>query len=274
MHLPEFKIAVLIPTRARPMGLHTAIFSLFDLAAEPNTIQLLLGFDRDDAIGLTYFQETLQPQLDDREINYTVLTFDRMGYIGINNYYNKLATHTDSDWLFAFNDDACMTTKNWDIEITQHTGQFNLLKVHTHNEHPYSIFPIWPRSWYNLFGHCSRHQMIDAELSQIAYLLDIVKIVDIAVTHARPDLNQGAGDATHNERVLLEGNPAHPQDFHNFQVVQQRLIDNETVAAHMENLGLDTTFYRNVLAGKQDPWQQLKVNDVHNQMTQIAASSS
>ena len=75
-------------------------------------------------------------------------------------------------------------------------GEFKLLKIHVHREHPYSIFPIVPREWYELFGFFSRHQMIDAELSQIAYMLDIMKIVEIYVTHDRHDLTGNNNDLT------------------------------------------------------------------------------
>lgn len=267
MSLNEYNIAVLIPTRGRTEQLGQCIFSLIDLSNDPSSLQLLIGFDRDDDIGLPYFQKEIQPKLDDSDVSYTVVTFDRMGYVGLNRYYNELAKHADADWLFAWSDDSYMETKNWDSEIVAHTGEFKLLKVHAHNEHPYSIFPIWPKEWYDLFGHCSRHQMGDAELSQMAYWLDIVEIINVTVTHDRPDLSNKPADATHKQRVLLEGNPANPLDFHHTDMVSRRMEDQEIIARHMESRGLDTTFYRNVLAGKQDPWVKLVANDPNAQMT-------
>jgi hypothetical protein len=263
----EYKIAVLIPTRGRTEYLNKSIFSLVDRASEPESLQFMLGFDRDDQIGFPYFQEHIQPKMDEQEIDYTVLTFDRMGYVGLNLYYNELAKHTDSDWLFSWGDDSYMETDSWDSIITAHTGEFKLLKVHTHNEHPYSIFPIWPREWYNLFGHCSRHQMGDAELSQMAYMLDIMEIVDITVTHDRPDLSKREPDATHKERVLLEGNPSHPLDFHHVDVNRKRMEDSQVIADYMKSRGLDTTWWENVKVGKQDPWVKLMANDPNAQMT-------
>ena len=262
-----YSIAILIPTRGRTDNLKRCIFSLIDQASDPDNLQFLIGFDRDDEIGLPYFQKEIQPELDKKNIWYTVVTFDRMGYIGLNHYYNELAKHMDADWLFAWSDDSYMETKHWDTIVTSYTGQFKLLKVHAHNEHPYSIFPIWPRAWYDLFGHCSRHQMVDAELSQMAYWLDIMQIVDINVMHDRPDLSNRPADATHKQRVLLEGNPYNPLDFHNPNMVANRMKDKEVVAKYMESQGLDTTFYRNSLAGTQDPWVKLVANDPNAQMT-------
>jgi hypothetical protein len=263
----EYKIAVLIPTRGRTEHLNKSIFSLVDRATDPDSLQFMLGFDRDDQIGLPYFQEHIQPKLDKQEVDYTILTFDRMGYVGLNRYYNELAKHTDSDWLFSWGDDSYMETNAWDDIITAHTGEFKLLKVHTHNEHPYSIFPIWPREWYDLFGHCSRHQMGDAELSQMAYMLDIMEIVDITVTHDRPDLSQRAPDATHKERILLEGNPVNPLDFHHVDFNTKRMEDCQVIANYMKTIGQDTTWWDNVKVGRQDPWVKLIANDPNAQMT-------
>jgi hypothetical protein len=64
----------------------------------------------------------------------------------------------------------------------------SLQAFNTHNRHPYSIFPIVPKEWYNLIGHLSLHQLNDAWLSQIAWMLDIVKQIPVEVLHDRADL--------------------------------------------------------------------------------------
>jgi hypothetical protein len=265
----EYKIAVLTPTRGRTTQLEKAVKSIIEQADNPNSIQIMLGFDNDDTIGLTFFEDHLQPWLDDHNVNYQAIGFERMGYQGLNRYYNELASHTDSDWILSWSDDSYIDTQGWDTEITQHTGKFKLLKVHTHNEHPYSIFPIWPREWYNLFGHCSRHQMIDAELSQMAYMLDLIEIIDVNVTHDRPDLTDAEPDATNKERVLFEGNPRNPYDFHNPAVAQQRLNDTELIAQYLISKGHDMSFWNNVKAGTQDPWQKMRENDPNGQTSQF-----
>lgn len=264
----QFKISVLCPTRARTEPLGLAIRSIVNRADDINNIQILLGFDEDDSVGLEYFTTDLQPWLDKKGVSYLVLQFERMGYAGLNRYYNGLAEHTDSDWLFCWSDDAVMETQGWDTVMAGHTGEFKLLKAHAHNEHPYSIFPMWPREWYDLFGHCSRHQMGDAELSQIAYMMDLIEIVPIYITHNRPDLVKTEADTTHKERVLFEGNPSNPHDFHNPQFVNARVKDCIKIAEHLKSTGRDTSYWESVLSGRQDPWEKLKANDPNKQMVQ------
>lgn len=265
----EYKIAVLIPTRGRTDGLSRCVISLVNRAVDKDSIQLMFAFDNDDTVGPAFFEKEIQPWLDDRNIAYTALMFERMGYVGLNRYYNGLAAETDSDWLFGWSDDAIMETAGWDRIITKHTGEFKVLKAHAHNEHPYSIFPMWPRAWYDLFGHVSRHQMIDAEISQIAYMVDVMEIVDIYITHDRPDLTNQAADATHKERVLLEGNPHNPLDFHNRAYINARIQDAKTINDYRKSIGLDGSWFDEFIAGKRDPFTKMHANDINKQMQTI-----
>jgi hypothetical protein len=262
----EYKIAVLLPTRGRTTALKLSIISLFNRVLNLDDVQLVLGFDNNDEVGLKYFNESIQPLMEQKGIHYTVMVFDPMGYTGLNRYYNGLAEQASADWLFVWNDDALMETTGWDKIIIDKTGDFKLLKIHVHREHPYSIFPILPKEWYDLFGFMSRHQMTDAELSQIAYMLDLIEIVEIYATHDRHDLTGGNEDLTYKNRVLLEGNPNNPADFHNPSYGNARLMDAEKISNHMASKGLDTSFWTNVKLGKQDPFEKMKKNDINKQM--------
>jgi hypothetical protein len=264
----EYKIAVLLPTRARTTALKLSIISIFNRVLDLDSIQLLLGFDNDDEVGLKYFSTDIQPWLEEKGVTYSVVVFDPMGYNGLNRYYNGLAAEANADWLFVWNDDALMETTGWDRIVTNHTGQFKLLKIHVHREHPYSIFPIYPKEWYDLFGFVSRHQMTDAELSQIAYMLDIMEIVEIYATHDRHDLTGNNNDTTYQKRAILEGNPSNPLDFHHFSYGNGRVADTNVIAAYLESKNVDITFWNNVKAGKQNPWEKLRANDVNKQMVQ------
>jgi hypothetical protein len=267
-----FKIAVLLPTRGRTDALARSIISLFNRAVDKSSIQLMMIFDHDDDIGYGYFERKIRPWLDDHEIDYTALGVDSMGYEGLNRYYNTMAESCDADWFFIWNDDAIMETTGWDQIITKNTGEFKLLAVRTHNDHPYSIFPIIPREWYDLFGLLSRHQMIDAEFSQLAYMLNIFERVDIFVTHDRADLTGNNADETDKKRVRFEGNPENPHDFHHTLYSKQRLVDAETIAQYMKSIGMDVEFWTNVKAGKQYPWEQLIKNDTNKQMRQFGVT--
>jgi len=183
----EFNVAILLPTRGRTEMLERSLKTLIDLADTPSKIQLILGLDNDDATGIKHFTDVIQPWLDTTDVEYSALTFDPLGYGRLNQYINKLADNADADWFFFWNDDAVMETQGWDSIIASYTGQFKLLSVHTHNDHPYSIFPIVPKAWYTTLGHLSQHQMNDAWLSQIAYKLDIYERIPVWATHDRLD---------------------------------------------------------------------------------------
>ena len=260
----KYRISVLLPTRGRTQALDTSISSLIDCCDDINDIEFRIGFDHDDTVGKDYFVEHICPRLDQQSITYTALEFDRLGYEKLNVYYNLLARDAESDWLFVWNDDAIMETPGWDTKIQEHDGRFRLLRVQTHRSHPYSIFPIWPRTWYDLFGHCSRHQMIDAELSHIAYMLDIMENVKIEVTHDRADLTGNNLDDTQKKKITFEGDPQNPRDFHNRDVIIQRSLDCETLAQYLESQGHDMSFWHEVKTGQRDPWQKMKENDINN----------
>jgi hypothetical protein len=264
-----FSISVLLPTRGRTTALESSVFSILSLASVPEKIQLVFGFDNDDSVGFDYFLEKIQPKLNEFNANYIALSFDSMGYEGLNLYYNALAKHASADWLFIWNDDCIMDTKAWDDEVRKYDGQFKVLKVHTHNEHTYSIFPIIPSTWASLLGQVSRHQMIDAEISQIGYMLDIIQIVDIDVTHDRTDLTGNQSNEPPKPRIRFEGNPEAPLDFHNHLYVQTRMNDTERLSILLKAMNVNTTFWENVKSFTQDPWEKLKQNDINSHMYQF-----
>lgn len=265
----EYSIAVLLPTRGRTDALGRSVKSLLNRATDLDSIQLLLGFDNDDQVGIDYFTQELQPWLDEKSINYTAMTFDPMGYIRLNEYVNSLALASSADWLMFWNDDAVMETTGWDKEIAKYTGEFKLLAVHTHNDHPYSIFPIAPREWLATLGHLSPHQISDGWLSQVAYKLDIWQRIDVYVTHDRHDLTGNNHDDTFKNRPMLEGNPKDPRDFHHPSWIMLRMAETDKLSAYMDMRGLDTSWWKNVKEKKQDPWEKLKANDVNDQMKQF-----
>jgi hypothetical protein len=268
----KYNIAVMLPTRARTDALSRSIFSIIDHADDLTKIQFLFAIDDDDQVGLDHFFNVIQPVLDEKNINYTALSTPRLGYQGLNVYYNTLAASADADWLMVWTDDAIMNTNGWDLRIRECTGEFKLLKVHTHNEHPYSIFPIMPVEWYKLKGCFSRHQLIDTENSHMAYMLDLMKIIEVDVTHDRSDLTGNNQDQDPNKEIF-EGNPNNPKDFYHPTFHKIRLDYCEKFQEYMKSKNLDTTFWENVKAGTQDPWQRMRENDPNKQTSQFAITT-
>lgn len=265
----EYKIAILLPTRGRTEALDRSLIGLLEKATDLDSIQLLLGIDNDDAVGLAHFQDELQSKLDDLGVDYTAMSFEPLGYGRLNEYLNELAKNSSADWLFFWNDDALMETQGWDKKITEHTGEFKLLAVHTHNDHPYSIFPIVPRAWLDVVGHLSLHSMTDAWLSQIAYCIDVWERIDVDVLHDRADLTGNNLDATYKQREILEGNPNNPRDFHNPKMTMLRMGECDQLNNYLKRQGQDGSWWDRVKTNQQNPWEKLKDNDTNGQMQQF-----
>jgi hypothetical protein len=269
MSKKSYNIAVLLATHKRTDALSRSLFSLIDRAHDLDSIEFRFGIDNDDDIGMTHFTDVIQPELDRRGINYEAIGFDPMGYLGLNRYYNTLAEGADADWLWVWCDDAICETDSWDQRIRECTGEFKLLKVHTHNEHPYSIFPIYPASWHETLGYLSRHQLIDAECSQIAYYLDVMKIIEVNVTHDRADLTGNNADANAQKKKYLEGNPNDPRDLYHESFKYNRLVDTDRLASYMKSQGLDISWWEGIKTGKNNVSEKMKANDPNNQTSEF-----
>jgi hypothetical protein len=265
----QFDIAILLATRGRQEPLMRSLQSLVDLADNAKRIQFMLAFDRDDAVGLDYFVSTVQPWMDQQGLRYHAEVFEPMGYINLHKYNNAMAAKTASDWLVIWNDDAVMETQGWDTVIASYTGQFQLLAFHTHRDHPYSIFPIVPRAWFDLLGYISPHPTQDGWVSQQAYMLDIWQRIPVNVLHDRYDLTGNNADETFRNRPMLEGKPTDPRDFHSQQMIELRHQDCGKLAAYMVSQGLSIEFFENIFRGMQNPWEKLAQNDVNGQMVQF-----
>lgn len=270
MSEPKYNIAMLLATRGRTESLGRSIRTLVDLADDASKIQIMFAFDDDDEVGFKYFTDELKPWLDERKIAYTAMRFKRMGYINLHKYNNAMAKQTDARWLVIWNDDAVMETPGWDSVIMSYEGQFKLLSFKTHNMHPYSIFPIVPRKWYDLLGYISPHPTQDGWVSQQAYMLDIYQRIEVQVLHDRFDLTGNNGDDIFANRPMLEGKPDDPRDFHSVAMMDLRHRDCAKLATYMQSQNISTEFFNNIFKGTQDPWQRLAENDINSQMVQFA----
>ena len=262
-------ISILLPTRGRTTMLRDSLLSLADRADDVSQVEILLGVDHDDEKTIEWCEENILPELDQRGCNYTVLGFDRLGYIRLNEYVNTLAAQAKGQWLVFWGDDAVMLTQGWDQHILE-VDKFRVLRIPTHNQHPYAIFPIVPREWYKLFGYISAHQLSDSWVSQIAYMTDIVQDIAVEVIHDRFDITGNNNDDTFKNRPMLEGNINDSRDFNHISWRNRRVKDATKISDSLEKQGHDMTWFRNVMAGKQNPWEKMTgpVCDPNKQLTQ------
>jgi len=260
-------LSILLPSRGRTEQLARSVNSLIDLAQEPEDIQWCFGFDNDDSESFAYFQTYVLPKIQESGAKYTCLGFEPMGYARLHEYVNQLAHTSTGKWMVFWNDDAIMRTANWDTTIKSQGDRFCLQAFETHNKHPYSIFPIVPRKWLELIGHFSQHQLNDAWVSQVAWLLDIMVKIDVHVDHERYDLTGKNDDATFRKRIVFEGKPSDPRDFNYVPRRQQRLTEAQTIGNYLISQGYDMSYWTSVAQGKQPPWERMIAADVNKHLS-------
>ena len=259
-------ISILLPTRGRSGALMSSIQSLYDHAEDFSSIELLFGLDNDDVVGMENMLHHVISWISENKIQHKIVIFERYGYNNLHKYVNGLAEHSQGSWLFFWNDDAVMKTPGWDSRIREKTGEFKLLSVYTHNDHPYSIFPILPRKWFEILGHVSQHSSNDAWVSQIAYYLDIFERIEVYCDHNRFDVSGINDDDTYQQRQIMEGNPEKFGDLNHPDMVKLRTNDTAALATWMQDQGIDLSFFISAWNGVQDPWEKMRANDTNNQV--------
>jgi hypothetical protein len=252
-------ITILLPTRKRVETLKKSIESLIKTSKHPDKLQFLFAVDDDDINTINFLKSTSYP-------NQGVLTFKPMGYENIHKYNNTLALYAHGKWLMFFNDDAIMTTQNWDTKIMDRGSNFRVLRVREQTSHPYAIFPIFPRDWFMLLDHISLHGQNDAWISEIAYSLDIMRDIDIDIIHDRADITGNNNDETFKARKYNEGNPNDPNDLHSERMQNLKIKDIQKIAWYLGKIGQKSEAWELVLAKKRDPFIKLKeLFNIYNQ---------
>ena len=165
-------ISILLPTRKRFKYLVAAVNSLLDTCHNPNNLEILFLFDDDDKETINDFNSW------DKQFNHDTIITERLGYAGMHEYNNMLAEISSGDWIFLWNDDSRMSSTNWDELILEgYKDKFVFLSPKNLNNVQYtstqSMFPIFPKKWYNITGRLSPYQQSDTYLNQVAYRLNI-----------------------------------------------------------------------------------------------------
>lgn len=164
------RISMLLPARGRPANLRESLVSVFDLAAQPDDVEVLVRFDDCD------------PHLAEEKaiidcfgaLKITVRVGPRVGYTGMHMMYNELGAAAKGAWLFYWNDDIEMLTDRWDDIISDapdFSVQFPRRDVVTTTD--YTV-PVVGRSIYEALGatpagpHLSLNAFNDAWISDFS----------------------------------------------------------------------------------------------------------
>jgi len=220
----KVQLSVILPTRGRKEALLTSIKSLYDLADNPNQVEVILGMDDDDVEHIEYVNSNIISQFP----NVSLYQFRRLGYRRFHMYINTLAGLSKGDWIMVWNDDAIMQTKQWDAIVRSYENQHvPLLRpiVPGLTDHPFSIFPIVQREWFEVVGVMSAFTHVDRFIYNVNSNLDWFNkeagvknprfVVDapITVIHDRYDLTGNNKDSTFEESFnnYNEGDPSDPR---------------------------------------------------------------
>ena len=255
-------ISVCMATRGRPELAFNSIKTMINKSHNIDEIEFCVAIDNDDQPSLDYFNGTVIPWFEEKELDILVMSFDRLGYAKLNEYISTLALNSKGAWIITWNDDALMETQDWDKEIVSYTGQFKLLAFKdNHNQHPYSIFPILPRDWLTLFGCISPQQAIDAWVSQVCYLNDCFQRIESVVTHDRHDLTGNNNDTTYAEREFLEGDPNRIGDAFHPEMVALKEIYARKVDWYLKLVGQSSEHFDKAMRKEIEPFAIMHAND-------------
>lgn len=183
---PEIKISVFAPSRSRPGLLQQSLHSLVSLAAEPETVEIILRCDLDDEDMAEFrFLECK---------NLKILRGDRMkGYASLHYFYTQCAMLASGSLFLLWNDDAQMLTAGWDEVLWRETAGAREKKTPgfwalANNHWPYA-FPVITRQVTERLGAFARFAYNDAYLYQLALACGMEQRVleNVRVQHDMPE---------------------------------------------------------------------------------------
>ena len=258
---PTKRISVLLPTRGRGELSFKSLKTLWDNADTNDGIEYLIAIDDDDLESVEYYDKTIVPYTKEQDIDLRVWVIKRLGYKKLNEYLNFLGNKSNGHYMMFWNDDAIMETKAWDKEIDQYRDKFRILRMPDQSQHPYSLFPIFPRKWMSLLGTISPQAMSDAWISQIAYLCNIMVNIPVSVIHDRFDLTGNNNDETYRNRPQTDVDREDPMDLNSKQMVLKRYTDCAKIMWYLDEIGDSNDHFEQSLQGKADQWKYMKLND-------------
>lgn len=196
------KISIILPTRKRTEALVNSLNSLLALADDTSRIEICIAYDDDDDESREFFATQWADYISQCNATSKIFETERFGYTRLNEYINLLGEESTGDWIFFWNDDALMQTQGWDTEVVKHDPEkIKLLRMPcTSMEHPFALFPVFPRKWIDLFGKISPVSHNDWWIYNVTKPLNLVEDIPVYVYHDRADVTGGNNDETYKER--------------------------------------------------------------------------
>lgn len=201
-------ISFLLPTRKRPGMAKMSIDSILNNVDDWDEIEIVIATDKDDKSS----SEQIKEHLTNRSFNNFILLddFEKQGYEKLYVYYNELSKVATKKWLWLWNDDAKLHSKNPNQILKKYNDEFILInpsvghpgikfqmEIEKNNNSSYIlneylfegkhidfwddhnktciIFPIIPKKWIDVIGYYALSTAIDSWVEYVARLCNIVK---------------------------------------------------------------------------------------------------
>jgi len=192
--------------------LQASLSSLLDLAADPKRIEILIAYDDDDVMSHEFFSgNDWSSFISTWPVNHKIFQVPRWGYSALHQYINMLAANSQGKWIFFWNDDSLMETKNWDDHIRENEDFLGLLHI-TASNMPMncSIFPLLNRQWLDLFGCVSPINHADSWVSDVCWKAQARRVIPVTAFHDRFETSGNNRDETYEDKknALANGSNA------------------------------------------------------------------
>jgi hypothetical protein len=178
----------LLPSRGRPLGLIKTILSINEATKFYDEIEMLIRLDDDDPTANPSFIEDI---IREARFHVDVKVGPRgEGYVHLHYFINEMASRAKGRWLWLFNDDSTVETKQWDyvlrgveLDLPSRIRDMTVIRC----SYPYSdgrkdkynpnnIFPIIRRTMTQLLGHYSRTMYNDAYVDTVGVAAGTIKV--------------------------------------------------------------------------------------------------
>lgn len=209
-------VSFLMPSRGR---IHLAQKSIESLHSKPGNFEILIAVDDNDPNLEEY------KKLKSKRVRVYVTT--QYGYERLYEYYNLLAKKAKGDWLMLWNDDATMTTTDWQQEVDQYDPKEPLVLDAWHGTG--NLFPILSRKFYEILGYFAQSAHSDSWPEDIAVRADVqVELPLIHIEH----LGESLSDETHNR--VREVTPDTKKEFYNEENTAWRERDAQKIISYIK----------------------------------------
>jgi hypothetical protein len=165
------------------------------MAHDPNNFEVLVRLDNDDMESINKLGQLPYDKMD-----ISIVIGNRFeGYSDLHIYVNELCAISRGTFLFLYNDDASMCTKNWDSIIAKENDIVGLNPISDADGFKkYDIFPIIHRKIYDLLGFFSISPHNDSWIFELIKTVELErKLPNLKIRHYRSE----ARDKVYDEKV-------------------------------------------------------------------------